>query len=246
MRRLLLVGWDAADWRIIDPLLSCGELPHLASLIENGVRGNLSSLYPSLSPMLWTTVATGKRQDKHGIAGFIEPMPDATGIRPVTNLGRKTKAIWNILNQHGKRSVVAGWWPSHPAEPIQGAMVSEHFKLAFDDPHNKPLMPGTIFPKDWAARLAPLRVHPGEISSEIIQLFVPEPQRIDQNGDDCLRDLAGFIADTMSIHTAATELLAHEAWDFAAIYYNAIVISAIASCPTMRMDRESRRPVWKK
>ena len=97
-------------------------MPHLAQLIARGVRANLSTIYPPLSPMVWTSIATGKRPYKHGILGFSEPTEDGMGIRPVSNLGRKAKAFWNILNQNGKRAIVVGWWPSHPAEPLQGAM----------------------------------------------------------------------------------------------------------------------------
>ena len=118
MKRLLLIGWDAADWKIIHPLLAKGEMPHLARLIAEGVRGNIATIYPPLSPMLWTSIATGKRAHKHGIHGFIEPAEDGMSVHPISNLGRKTKAFWNILNQHGKRSVVVGWWPSHPAERL--------------------------------------------------------------------------------------------------------------------------------
>lgn len=60
-RRLLLVGWDAADWMVIDPLLQAGKLPFLASLMKRGVHGNMATLYPALSPLLWTSVATGKQ-----------------------------------------------------------------------------------------------------------------------------------------------------------------------------------------
>ena len=70
--------------------------------------------------MLLTSIATGKRPYKHGIHGFSEPDPHSGGIRPITNLSRKTKAVWNILNQHGQKANVIGWWPSHPAEPING------------------------------------------------------------------------------------------------------------------------------
>ena len=128
-RRLLLVGWDAADWKVIDPLLARGEMPHLAGLIQRGVRGNLATIHPAFSPMLWTSIATGKRPPKHGILGFTEPTPDGLGVQPVSNLSRRTKALWNILHQNGMRSIVAGWWPSHPAEPIHGAMVSDLFPL---------------------------------------------------------------------------------------------------------------------
>jgi hypothetical protein len=45
--RLLLVGWDAADWKVIDPLLQRGEMPALAGLIASGVRGNNATICSS-------------------------------------------------------------------------------------------------------------------------------------------------------------------------------------------------------
>jgi len=126
-RRVLLVGWDAADWKVARPLMAAGEMPNLARLVAGGASGNLATLSPPLSPLPWTSIATGKRPTKHGIHGFSEPLPDGSGVRPITTLGRKTKAVWNILNQNALRPSVVGWWPSHPAEPIRGVMVSNHF-----------------------------------------------------------------------------------------------------------------------
>ena len=153
MKKLLLVGWDAADWKVIDPLLAAGEMPHLAKVISGGVRGNHATLYPALSPMLWTSIATGKRPGKHGIHGFTEPAEDGLWVRPVSNLGRRTKAFWNILNQHGKRSVVVGWWPSHPAEPIRGAMVSNHYPLHSSQRPETPMQPAAVWPPEEAEAL---------------------------------------------------------------------------------------------
>src|SRR5690242_2870832 len=100
-KRVVLVGWDAADWQVIEPLLDAGQMPTLQSLIEGGVMGNLSTLRPMLSPMLWNSIATGKRATKHGILGFIEPRPDGNGIQAVSSTSRKAKALWNILSQSG-------------------------------------------------------------------------------------------------------------------------------------------------
>ena len=50
-KRLLLVGWDSADWKVIQPLLDRGEMPMLAKLMQQGVHGNLRTLEPALSPM---------------------------------------------------------------------------------------------------------------------------------------------------------------------------------------------------
>ena len=105
--RILLIGWDSADWRLIHPLLDSGRMPHLAGLVEGGVMGNIASLEPMLSPVLWTSVATGVRGDRHGILGFTEPDPEAGGIRPVRSTSRRRKALWNILTQAGLKSIQA-------------------------------------------------------------------------------------------------------------------------------------------
>jgi len=220
--RLLIAGWDAADWKIINPLLAAGEMPHLAKVIAGGVHGNHATLYPALSPMLWTSIATGKRPGKHGIHGFSEPTEDGLSVRPVSNLGRKTKAFWNILNQHGKRCIVTGWWPSHPAEPIAGAMVSNHFPFQTSNDPLTPLPPGAVWPPGEAEALAEMRVHPTEISSDILRLFAPDWSQVDQSKDKSLHDLAGIIAETMSIHAATTDLMERIEWDVAAVYYAGI------------------------
>ncbi|MFN9373860.1 MAG: alkaline phosphatase family protein, partial [Planctomycetaceae bacterium] len=100
-RRVLFVGWDAADWKVISPLVDQGLMPNLARLIDTGVMGNMATLQPPLSPMLWTSIATGKRPYKHGVHGFTEPDPQTGFVRPSTILSRHTKAVWNIFNQNG-------------------------------------------------------------------------------------------------------------------------------------------------
>ena len=96
-RKVLLIGWDAADWEHINPLLDAGEMPALEGLINGGVMGNLATLQPVLSPMLWNSVATGKYAHKHGIHGFIEPDPVNGGARPATSYSRRCRALWNML-----------------------------------------------------------------------------------------------------------------------------------------------------
>ena len=221
--RVLLIGWDAADWKVIDPLLKAGQMPNLARLMAEGVHGNVATIYPVLSPMLWTSISTGKRAYKHGVQGFTEPLPDGSGVRPITLLSRKTKAIWNILNQTGRRSIVVGWWPSHPAEPLNGVMVSNYFQHPAGEPGAMtPLPAGTVHPAALSDSLAELRVHPMELNGEFIRLFVPEYERVDQARDKRLHSLGKIISETMSVHAAATELLGTHEWDFAAVYYSAI------------------------
>jgi predicted AlkP superfamily phosphohydrolase/phosphomutase/tetratricopeptide (TPR) repeat protein len=222
-RKVLLIGWDAADWKIITPLMDAGKMPHLERLVSEGVAGNLSTLYPVLSPMLWTSIATGKRAYKHGIHGFTEPDPRNGSVRPVTNLGRKCKAVWNILNQQGLRSNVVGWWPSHPAEPINGAMVSNRYQEA-TAPLDEPwvMRPGTVHPPRLAKALEEFRIHPGEFEGEQLLPFVPRAAEIDQHKDKRLSAVAAILAETSSVHAAATALMQLEPWDFMAVYFDGI------------------------
>ena len=222
-QRVLLVGWDAADWKVIHPLMDQGKMPVLETLVNGGVMANLATLRPQFSPMLWTSIATGKRPFKHGILGFTEPTPDGRGVQPVTNLSRKTKAVWNILEQNGLKSNVVGWWPSHPAEPISGVMVSDHFQKA-TAPLDKEwkMRPGTVHPPELAEELAELRIHPLELGAEHITPFVPNPQKIDQQKDRRLMSVAKITAECSSIHAAATHLMETQPWDFMVVYYDAI------------------------
>ncbi len=222
-KKVLLVGWDAADWKMMHPLIDQGLMPNAHRLIENGVMANLATLSPVLSPMLWTSIATGKRPFKHGIHGFSEPTRDGLAVQPVTNLSRKTKAVWNILNQEGKRSTVVGWWPSHPAEPIDGVMVSNNYHRA-PGPIEKgwPMSPGTVHPPRLAEELAELRVHPQEITAEDVLGFIPRGAEVDQDKDRRIESFVRVLADCSSIHSCATHLMVNEPWDFMAVYYDAI------------------------
>ena len=221
--KVLLIGWDAADWKVIHPLMDAGRMPALQYLVENGVSGNISTLHPVLSPMLWTSIATGKRPFDHGVLGFSEPTADGKGVQPVTSLTRKTKAVWNILNQCEKRSVVVGWWPSHPAEPINGVMVSNNYQRATGPlDQGWPLAPGTIHPPELHQELAALRFHPDEQVGPEILPFVPRAAEIDQDQDRRLARCLKILCECTSIHSCATELIENQSWDFAAVYYDAI------------------------
>jgi predicted AlkP superfamily phosphohydrolase/phosphomutase/tetratricopeptide (TPR) repeat protein len=222
-KKVIFIGWDAADWKIIHPLMDSGKMPNLQNLIGHGAMGRCATLHPPLSPMLWTSIATGKRPFKHGIHGFSEPTPDGCGVRPITNLSRTTKAIWNILNQNDYRSTVIGWWPSHPAEPINGVMISDHYHKAFR-PIEKgwPMLPGTVHPSEFQDTLAEWRMHPQELLAPMIEPFLPKLNKIDQENDRRFSMLGATIAECVSTHAVATWLIDNQPWDFFAVYYDAI------------------------
>ncbi|MGI8890225.1 MAG: alkaline phosphatase family protein [Chthoniobacterales bacterium] len=222
-RKVLLIGWDAADWEHINPLLDEGLMPTLDALINRGVIGNLATLQPILSPMLWNSVATGKFADKHGIHGFIEPDPVNGGARPYTSTSRRCKALWNILTQRGLRSNVVGWWASHPAEPINGTVVTNAFGGVTFDPEKGWSIPrGTVHPKERGRDLARCKIFPNELTEAHILPFIPEAAKIDQQKDKRLNSFAKVLSDNASVHAVATALMEEEPWDFTAVYYDGI------------------------
>lgn len=222
-RKVLLIGWDGADWKYLTPLIDAGLMPNLKKLIEGGSMGRLATLDPPLSPTLWTSIATGKRPYKHGIHGFTEPDPSGDGIRPIYITNRKCKAIWNILTQHKLKTHVVGWWPSHPAEPINGTMVSNLYQRAGVGINEVwPLLKGTIHPSEQTDLFAKLRIHPDEITVNHILPFIPNLHKVNQTEDRRPKSVAKILADCSTIHSAATYIMENEAWDFMGIYYDAI------------------------
>ena len=222
--KVLVIGWDAADWKVINPLMDDGAMPNLKKMVDQGVMSDISTLHPVLSPMLWTSIATGKRPFNHGILGFIEPASDGMSVQPITNLSRTTKAIWNIANQNNMRSIVVGWWPSHPAEPINGVMVSNNYHKVVSNKLDQPwpMNPGTVHPAKMGEELQEFRLHPEELSEKILRLFIPKAEEIDQVKDKRLWTLANQICEATTIQAAATWLMEKEDWDFAAVYFDAI------------------------
>ncbi|NVK27148.1 MAG: alkaline phosphatase family protein [Flavobacteriia bacterium] len=217
--KLLVVGWDAADWSVLNPLLSQGKMPALASLISKGFRGKLASLQPMLSPLLWTSIATGYRAHDHGILNFVEP-DGRGGVRAVRGSSRKKLAFWEVLKDEGIRSNVIGWWPSHPAEDSGAVMVSNFFNHSPDDALHK-LDSETIFPRSLADQYADLRVHVTEMTSRILAPFFPDAEEL-HGSDGVLSAVAKIVAQTTSTHAAATEAMETMEWDITAVYYDAI------------------------
>ncbi|HRE97603.1 MAG TPA: alkaline phosphatase family protein, partial [Flavobacteriales bacterium] len=63
-QKLLILGWDAADWQVMDQLIAQDKMPALKRMLNRGVRGALETMDPPISPMLWTSIATGVTPDK--------------------------------------------------------------------------------------------------------------------------------------------------------------------------------------
>lgn len=221
--KVLLIGWDGADWEHINPLLDEGLLPTLNGLVNEGTIGNLATLQPVLSPMLWNSVGTCKFADKHGIHGFVEPDKQNGGARPFSSTSRTSKAIWNIFSQNDIRSNVINWWASHPAEKINGCVVSNLYNGVRLDPEKGWIItPGTIHPAERELAYAACKFFPGELTSEHILPFIPNAEKIDQEKDKRLSSFSKTFAEMMTTHSIATAVMENEPWDFMAVYYTGI------------------------
>lgn len=86
----------------------------------------------TLSPVVWTSVATGRTPEDHGITSFTTDLPNGQRI-PVTSSQRKARAIWEIASRRGVSVGVVGWWASWPAEEVDGYDVTDHANPAFSE-----------------------------------------------------------------------------------------------------------------
>jgi len=173
--RVIVLGLDGLDPRAVDLLMSEGKLPNLARLRKEGAYGRLQSSKPMLSPVLWTTVTTGKTPDQHGIGHFTAIDPKTAEMLPVTSGIRKVKALWNILSERKRKVAVVGWWATWPAEDVHGAMVSDHLCYHFLFPQGQggaPTVQGLTDPPELAQKLQPLVRRPGDVTPQEAAPFI--------------------------------------------------------------------------
>lgn len=216
-RRVILIGMDALDLRIMRPLLNSGELPNFAFLIKNGSSGILKSIKPMLSPLIWTTIATGVSADKHGILDFIQKDKDGNTV-PITSSMRKVPAVWNILSEMNIPVGFVAWWATWPAEKVNGFIVSERLAYQlFNLPINEEEMKkpqGKVFPPNEYRGLTELISDAEKIDYQQVSRFVhisrdrweEAVEKSLEESDDKILMLRNLIASTETYHRASLEL----------------------------------------
>lgn len=119
----LVIGLDAATWRVIDPMLEDGELPNIATLVKDGVRGPLSSTVPPMTPLAWTSMATGVNPGRHGIFDFLDQDPETHEIAPVDFSKMDTPAIWDVFASEDRTAGFVNFPLAHPPRQIDPFFV---------------------------------------------------------------------------------------------------------------------------
>ncbi len=148
--RVVFVGWDGADWKLLDPLMKEGRLPNLAALVSKGRTWNLTTYQPMASPLIWTTIATGRTPVDHGVTDFQELDPKARARLPISGRSRRVPAIWNLASAKGLSVGIVGWWATWPAEKVKGFFVSDRAAPVLFDAEALSKSPALTWPEGLA------------------------------------------------------------------------------------------------
>lgn len=222
--RVIVLGLDGVDPDVVDLLIGEGRLPHFAALRRDGAHGRLRSSRPLLSPILWTTIATGKTPDAHRIGHFVA-VNQATGEPlPVTSQMRQVKALWNIASDAGRQVAVVGWWATWPAESVSGAVVSDHtcYHFLFEEGlRGGSVDAAGIHPPALAPRVARLVRRPADLTAADLAPYVDvDAAELDRPFDfaDPLGHFKWALASAESYRAIATDLWKTEPPDLLLAY----------------------------
>ena len=191
MRRLVLIGMDGLGPAQVQDGVARGALPSFAQLLRRGAQGPLATLRPTLGPPIWTTIFTGRLPRDHGVKSFVsyrlrgspttfEALPrgalvavlERVGLvtsQPVTSAMRRRRALWDALNAFGIQTGVVRFWGTHPAEHVQGFMLSNAFDALRDDSQR---VGSTLYPPELLREVRARAVAPADVDSALVSEFV--------------------------------------------------------------------------
>jgi len=213
--KVLLIGLDGAEWDLIRPMVQANQLPNLARLMHAGVYGNLRSLEPrAKSPAIWTTIATGKSPEEHGITTFV----DQVGGVPLTRNIRKVRAIWNIYSAVGRSVGVVGWLMSWPAEEVNGFVVSDYLQYS---PKGSTRIDNRTYPPELEREVVSDAVDWERMPWAFVQSFLDAPVdtvNMDPGLERLLRPVKWIGAGDLTFARVGEKLYRDRRPDFFAVY----------------------------
>ncbi len=219
-----MLGFDGLDPEAVDLLLSEGKLPSFAKLRREGAYGRLKTFKPTLSPILWTTIATGKTPDQHGIGHFVARDRMNGRDQPVTSDMRRTKALWNLFSEAGRKVGVLGWWATYPPEKVNGFIASDRmaWHFLFAQGFEKGGAPGATYPPELEAHLLPKMTRPNQIGLADLAPYVDVTAAdLDRPFDleDDLQHFRWVLATMRSYRDIGLELWQSEHPDLMLVYF---------------------------
>lgn len=217
--KVVVIGLDGATFDIIDPLIEQGRLPNLDSIIKGGVRGNLESTIPPLSPVAWTSFMTGKNPGKHGILDFFGRGTDSYNLKFYNAASRGEKPIWTLFSEAGKKVGVVNVPMTYPPDKVNGVMISGNtplYNIKFAHPPEiiselKRNIGGYLIEKSPGG----LDRHMANGSEAYIKAYIKEINRLIENRFNSTRYLMEkYDWDLFVIVFEATDRLQHFFWKY--------------------------------
>jgi predicted AlkP superfamily phosphohydrolase/phosphomutase len=138
VRKVIVIGLDGLDPRIVEALLATGELPYLAGLLAQGGYARLASTSPAQTPVAWSSFATGTNPGGHGVFDFLRRDPETylpqlalnrheqknPFVPPRAVNLRRGVPVWEVLSQAGVPSTVLRCPCTYPPERVRGRMLA--------------------------------------------------------------------------------------------------------------------------
>ena len=136
-RSTILIGLDGATFTILDQLVEEGVMPCLQDFLSTGVRADLRTIVPPLTPPAWTSLMTGRSPGNHGIFDFLRFQTEGghRQLRVADANDVSAETIWTTVGEHGLRATVLNFPMTFPARSIVGNVVPgwvpwRHLRLA--------------------------------------------------------------------------------------------------------------------
>lgn len=223
----LLIGIDGLDWERVARLVGEGRMPNAERLMAGGASGVLRSIHPYRSPSIWTTIATGKTEAKHGITGFMAYGGPAKDDMLASSNMRRAKAIWQILSAADRTVGVVGWLVTYPADPVNGYLVSSLSVLELarrgerevQDAKFEELRRGVYPPELWDG-VAPFGCTEEDVPPGDLTPLLGTTEYLDEaEARERMHHLARFRAADLTARRMADHLLSTRPTDFAAVYF---------------------------
>ena len=209
---VVIVGMDGANWRLIEPMMRRGELPNLERLVRQGASGPLTSLEPIESPRIWTSIATGKTPEKHGIREFV-----------VDRRFIQTSTLWEIADRAGHRVGLYDWLVTYPPQELDGFVIPGWLAGGQSTTH-PPGLARTLFVRRslrnpfWFLNLALLRL-PAGYWQEANGDFLPRLVNSQFTRAEFIALDLPYLRSTVDLDLLAlvfygTDALAHSLWQY--------------------------------
>ncbi len=125
-QKIICLGLDGMDPRLTRKYVDEGKMPNTKAMIERGAcREDLVMLggIPTVTPPMWTTLATGSYPATHGITCFFRNSKDGLDHIEYNLDSRYCKAepLWNVTAEEGLKTLVWHWpgssWPPTSDHP---------------------------------------------------------------------------------------------------------------------------------